>query len=487
MNRREFLVGAVAALGASNVLAADAPASSEPDVQALVGDVRIVRAALALHPGLHRYNRPADIDARLKKLERSFSTARGLEGRYLELSRFLATIRCGHTYGNFFNQKDAVARTLFDRGTRLPFHFRWLGGRMVVVGGGPAVEGLPVGGEVVAVNGVPASKLLASLLPYARADGHNEAKRVSLLEVRGDDSIEYFDVFHGLVHGVPANGVHRLDVRRPDGKRATLEVPALTLEQRRAARPVEPAEGSPLWQWEERPDGVVLLTMPSWALYESKWDWRTWLDERLSSLKGARGLVVDLRGNEGGQDCGDVLLARLATRDLQPPGYEQRLRFERTPPELDKHLTTWDNSFRTLGVGAKPLPGGFYARPGGEEILRITPKGPRLECKVAALVGPVNSSATFQFAQVAQASGLVRLFGSTTGGNRRGINGGCFFFVRLPASGLEFDLPLVGYFATTPQPDAGLEPDAQVALTAADLANGRDPVRDRAIAWVAKG
>ncbi|WP_271084028.1 S41 family peptidase [Brevundimonas sp. NIBR11] len=29
---------------------------------------------------------------------------------------------------------------------------------------------------------------------------------------------------------------------------------------------------------------------------------------------GARGLIVDLRGNEGGEDCGDVILSRLICR-----------------------------------------------------------------------------------------------------------------------------------------------------------------------------
>jgi hypothetical protein len=56
-------------------------------------------------------------------------------------------------------------------------------------------------------------------------------------------------------------------------------------------------------------------------------------------------------------------------------------------------------------------------------------------------------------------SGLARIYGQPTGGNQRGINGGSFFFVRLPNSGLEADLPLVGVFPKEPKPDAGLLPD----------------------------
>ena len=86
-----------------------------------------------------------------------------------------------------------------------------------------------------------------------------------------------------------------------------------------------------------------------------------------------------------------------------------------------------------------------------------------------------NSSATFQFAQAVQQSGAATLLGETTGGNRRGINGGAFFFLRLPASGLEVDLPLIAGFPDTPQPDAGIEPDVAVPTTAGDIASGRDP------------
>ncbi len=95
-----------------------------------------------------------------------------------------------------------------------------------------------------------------------------------------------------------------------------------------------------------------------------------------------------------------------------------------------------------------------------------------------------NSSATFQFADKARAAGLVRLFGETTGGNQRGINGGCFFFVRLPASGIEFDLPLIGYFPPGHPPDAGLAPDVTVKLTAADLAKSYDRPLETAASWI---
>jgi C-terminal processing protease CtpA/Prc len=99
---------------------------------------------------------------------------------------------------------------------------------------------------------------------------------------------------------------------------------------------------------------------------------------------------------------------------------------------------------------------------------------------MAVLTSPQNSSATFQFAGIVKSTGLGTLIGETTGGNRRGINGGAFFFARLPESGLEFDLPLIGYFPHAAEPDAGIEPDLFVANSARDIASGTDRVLELA-------
>ncbi len=479
IDRRQMLAG----LSATASMPFAARAAETPSATDLREDVAILRAALTLHPGLYRYTTPRELDARLAQFEAAFVAAPGLETRYLLLSRFLATIRCGHSYCNFFNQKKAVAATLFGRATRLPFHFRWIAGAMVVTDhGGPD---LPRGSQVLAINGVAPRDMLARLLPYARADGHNDAKRVSLLEVRGDDRIEFFDVFHGLAFDAPRDGVHRIVARRPDRRRVAAALPAIDLDQRRAQMVARDYNGDhPVWDWTMRPDGIAVLTMPGWALYDSKWDWRGWLDARLDSLAGAKGLIVDLRQNEGGENCGDPILARLIRAPITVPTAERRVRFQRTPASLDRYLDTWDDSFRTLGVGARPAANGFYVLQGERGDSSMQPAGRPLALPVAALVGPVNSSATFQFAENAQRSGRVRLFGSATGGNRRGINGGCFFFVRLPASGIEFDLPLIGYFRLQPEPDAGVVPDTAVTASIADVAAGRDPVLARATRWL---
>ncbi|MFM5917337.1 MAG: S41 family peptidase [Novosphingobium sp.] len=471
MHRRQFLHAA--ALGSTAFAFPAIAQSSVPQSE----DVRVFGDVLrSMHPGLHRYLTPAAFEAGLQRLDAEWQAQPALEARYLNLSRFLATLRCGHSYANFFNQKRAVASELFDRPSRLPFAFRWIAGQMVVLNDHSGTGQLPAGTVIKAINGVPAAAMLGRLMPYARADGHNDDKRRALLSVSGADKIEFFDAFHGLVYGAPQSGQHQLRVRVPaSAKDLDISLPALNLGRRQAfMRKIDYDGDQAVWDWDMGKDGVARLTMDGWALFNSKWDWKGWLNDRLNSLAGAKGLIVDLRENEGGNDCGDLILSRLTASDIKLPTARRLVRYRKVPAGLNPYLDTWDDSFRDWGDEAVQIDNRFYRLDRWDDNGVLAAARPRITVPMAVLTGPQNSSATYQFAATAKASGLGTLIGGTTGGNQRGINGGAFFFVRLPESGIEFDVPLVGYFPQTPQPDAGIVPDLRVQNSARDIANGFD-------------
>ncbi|ADG09410.1 peptidase S41 [Caulobacter segnis] len=473
LDRRSLLT----ALTATPFVQAAPPIEGETPLprDAVAEDVALMREAYgALHPGLLRYNDPATIEAGYAAL-----TAPGpsdLAGFYLRLSRFLTTIRCGHTYANFYNQRAPVRRALFEGPDRLPLRFVWLGSRMVVTGD-PLGLGVSPGDEVVTLNGVPAGEVLAALMTVARADGGNDAKRRQLMSVGGEDSFESFDVFYPLIFG--ARTRHDLVIEGQDGRRRRLLAPAMTLAQRRAQRPpqIDKDHDTPAWTMRREKDAAI-LTMPGWALYGAAWDWRAWLDARMDELIAQKvpRLVIDIRDNEGGLDCGDAIIARLTQTPVRKDDMLRLTRYRRIPENLKPYLDTWDRAFDDWGDDAQPYDDRFYtlARRDSEGAV-IEPKGPRYAGEVRVLIGPQNSSATFQFSQLMQRERLGRLYGETTGGSRRGINGGAFYFLRLPRTGIEVDLPLIGYFPRTPQPDAGLAPDVFVPRRRETIAAGVDP------------
>ncbi|MCC6925068.1 S41 family peptidase [Novosphingobium sp.] len=484
MNRRTFLhAGSTGtfALAAGTLWPGTARAASGG-----LDDVEIVRRALDLHPGLYRYNTPRGFAAKLDDFARNWAARPDRASRFLALSRLTAEVRCGHTQCNPFNQSDTVVAELFDRPTRVPFRFVWIGEEMVVTGDSGATTGIECGSVVERLNGQRPAAIQHSLLRYARADGSNDAKRRVQMEMRGDEQFETFDIFQGLLFPPGPEG-HRVTWRDPAGRRHSAVLPAISYATRKALLPPEPAGDQPLWDWRIDQAGIAILTMPSWVTYHGKWNWQGWLKDRFASLGGAKGLVIDLRRNEGGTDCGTLILQHLISRTVYPMPYATRVRFREAPAQLLPYLDTWDRSFRTLGRNGRDAGGGFFDLPSDDdetEFAAIKPLPPQIQVPVAVLMGPVNSSATFSFVRRVRETGAARLFGGPSGGNLRGINGGAMFFVRLPESGLEFDLPLKGFFPRLAQPDAAVQPHVRIIPSAADIAALRDPELAAARSWI---
>ena len=457
-------------------------------------DLAILRKAYQeLHPGLYRYNSKAEMDARFDALKKEFAQDQTLAEAYLLLSEFAAHIKCGHTYPNFFNQKKSVVEALFQGQDRVPFYFRWFGARMIVIEDFTHEKLFPRGSEVLSINGTSSNEILRRLMTVARADGANDAKRKSYLEVTGDSEYEAFDIYFPLFYP-PKSTSMTFDVRRP-GETTTHRAAATALTFAERIAPIKSREADRkggdqvLFEWKYLDDGSAFLRMPTWALYDSKWDWKAWLNERLDELaaKNPPALIIDLRGNEGGEDIGDEILKRISPKDLTISNYRRLVRYRATPPELDRFLDTWDPSFKKWGDSAQELSKPWPTAPpvhyfalnryaddaSGNDL--IPAAGKPYRGKVFVIVDSNNSSATFQFARLVQEKKLATLVGENTGGNLRGINGGAFFFLRLPKSGIEMDLPLIGTFPESPQPNSGLQPNIVVSPSVEDLIAGRDP------------
>ncbi len=449
---------------------------------ALRADVALLRRAFeTLHPGLLRYATPAEVGARFDALDAAVAGGLSLPDAYLAFARLLGTVRCGHTYPNFYNQSPAVTAAVVRAGRRLPAYARWIGGALVVTRDLTADGSLRRGSEIVAVDGVPSDTVLARLLPLARADGGVDAKRVATLAVTGAGQYEALDVYLPLVFGLGETAA--LDLRDPlTGARRSVRVPTMTADARDAVRDADARtrRGTPGVGWTVRAldAETALLTMPSWATY-GDWDWQAFVDSTFDALvaAGTPRLVVDLRGNEGGNDdVGGAILSRLAARETPVAAFDRSVRSRTTPADLVPVLDTWNRSFDdwTAQTPAEPT-SGLYRLAGGAPTVR--PRGRRYAGRVAVIVGAANSSATFVFARALRQAGLGVLVGQTTGGNQRGLNASAFYFLRLPGSGIEVDLPLIAFVppgGAASVPDAGLAPDVAVVPRAADVARGVD-------------
>ncbi|RXH55349.1 S41 family peptidase [Granulicella sibirica] len=366
-----FLLAALACHGQTG----NAVKISASDLRA---DAAILRSAYeTLHPGLYRYSTKAEMDGKFVALDHRLDHNQTLQDAFLAFSEFAASVKCGHTQANPFNQSKAVVEALFKSPTRLPFYFEWIDRRMIVTRDFTVGRVLPRGTEVTWINGVAASAVLARLLSVARADGANDSKRVAQLGVNGDSEYETFDLYFPMFFP-SAGGSVALVTKKPNARREErVSVKTLTFEERIA--PIKEREAQrkggdqALFEWRYLPDGSAYLRMPTWALYNSKWDWKTWLHGHLDELaeRGSPGLVLDLRGNEGGDDVGNEIIPYLIDAPVTLSSMRRLVRYRKVPDDLVPYLDTWDKSFRDWGGSAMDMSEPWPTAPVGVSYLRL--------------------------------------------------------------------------------------------------------------------
>ncbi len=482
------------------VPAKEARADTTIAATGLAADFAVLRRTLEqLHPGLYRYNTREQMQANFAALRDAWSKDLTRREAFLTLTAFTAKIRCGHTFPNPHNQSKAVAKELFAAADKLPLAFRWIDRRMIVTADFSGSGKLPPGTEVLSINSTSVGTILSQLLTMGRADGSNDDKRIDLLAITGTEKLETFDLYYPLLFPLQGRSFD-LSVRPPGAASPTaVTVAPISADARMTGRPPVKTDGdAPLWKLSYLDEQTAYLPMSTWVAYKTKWDWEGFIHATFDKLtdENTPNLVIDLRGNEGGSGVGEVILPHLL-REAVPVSINDRfVRYQKTPPELDAALDTWDPSFKDLtkdtsgpvdladrqtGLAPGTTAGFFRLRDdddkpiGAEAILTPSPK--RYPGRVYVIIDASNSSATFGFIQMVKLHKLGTLVGQPTGGNQRGINGGAFFFVRLANSGLEFDLPITANFPKPGEPlrpDAGITPDVTVPPSVADIAAGID-------------
>jgi hypothetical protein len=433
-------------------LAASLRAETTLTPEQLAQDFAILkRAYTELHPGLLRYNDQDSLARHFSTLEQDLQKPLTRREAYVAFSRFLGRIRCGHTYANFYNQSDDVVGEVLNGADKLPFTLRWIDRRMFVTGS--ADPALMTGTEIRSINGVPVATILRELLPLVKGDGSNDGKRIYDLRVTGRGEFEPFDVYFPLLYP-PVNGAYVVNEQ---------SVQAISREERAARMRIPPLVVDELWEFRHVDDQTAILRIGTFVTRKLTRDWKAFLNESFAELRRRNTplLILDIRGNEGGSDAiVDELLRHLATRDITPFPWREQLRYRTVPADLRPYLSTWDKSFYDRGDSVVEIGNGWFTWSKPQSEAAVIPASPAaFHGRLLVRIDAGNSSATFRLASTLQRNGIGTLVGETTGGNRRGTNGGNMFFLKLPQSGIEMDIPLIGYFAPGDEPDAGLEPD----------------------------
>jgi hypothetical protein len=448
-------------------------------------DFAILRQAYQqLHPGLYQYIAKEQMDRQFDACQQALDHDQTLKQAFLTIAKLTASIRCGHSQPNFWNQDSTVQRALFDGPTCLPAYARLIGQRFIVT---HSVDPqLPAGWEIQQMNGQSIQHIIQRLLPYLRADGANNGKRFALLSITGK-SFECFDIFYALLFPLH-QAAFSLRLHNPKtGQTKQVQVTALTRQQRkRLMDQQQPQTSLPMAQLTWLPGQIPLLRINSMVDYNTAFDLKGFIDStfQLINQKKSPYLLIDARELEGGNDqYAKQIAAHLLTKSITIRPLQTTWAYVRLDSGLYRYITngSWADGWKYRSfTDYEVTSAGQYRSKSDQKPDTIHPVDHPFRGKTFLLTSPMNSSAGFILARLLKQHRLATLVGQTTGGNQKGITAGAVFFVRLPHSGIEVDVPLIGtgYDVAKHLPDAGLQPDWPVELTVQDWVSGKDtPVK----------
>lgn len=454
--------------------------------QSMQYDLAVLKACWEnLHPGLYRYNTKDEMDKRFHSAQSYCSKPHTEKEFYILLSKIAESVKCGHTYLNPLNLNENIQNYFLPKYT-IPFLFEVVEEKKIIITHNLSDNAsLARGTEILAIQGISCKQIIDSLLTVSRSDGKNGlAKKLNNINITPDEIGAYtlFDIYFPLFFKSDTL-LFKLDVVS-NGKKQKLIVPPISFKNRKSIYEKsygKVPEGKDSWAYKILNVNTAYMKFGTFAFWNSDFKPKPFVDsvfKDVLSKKEIKNLVIDIRYNEGGDNTGNYILSYITNKKIGCDDPDRRCyKYLNIPDSLLKYLSTWDRSFKKPKDPTKFFTndiGLYEAKQSSEPCEYIEPQSSVFKGKVFLLVNAKNSSAGYEMARNVKTNKLGIVIGEPTGGCQQGINGGEFFFLTLPNSKIEIDLPLIyNYHAN--KPDSGIVPDKTIFKTQKDIRDNKDP------------
>ncbi|MGF1923523.1 MAG: S41 family peptidase [Bacteroidia bacterium] len=466
-------------------------------------ELSIIQATFdQIHPGTYRFNSEAQVKDIFKQAKLAASKPMPEDSYMILLSQLTAEIKCGHTYLNYWNQDKTITERLYSK-SFLPLLFKIVNDKIIITNHLSGYASIVAGDEIRSINGIKSKEIIRKLLTVSQTDGRNgKSRQINNLNIApldiSEDNYNLFDIYFPLFFPSAFNGsTYAISIKTFTGKHETLKVKAMTKSERQDAYQAKFGKiptNEQNWSYSMLDRKTGYLKIGDFETWNWKSDYKKYLDSVFNSLSSSHveNLIIDVRGNGGGDDeARDQVLSYLARR---PFGCEDRVRklykFLAVPDSLSTYLKTWDKTFKQAKDPAafKLSSEGLYEKVNQAAIPcdPIKPKANAFIGKQFLLTDASNSSATFRMAQIFQKEDMGLVVGEPTGGSKQGINGGQLFFLRLPFSKLEIDIPLIWGAAVKKQSDEGVKPNVMSRTTQKSIYAGEDAQLNKVLQLINK-
>ena len=384
---------------------------------------------------------------------------------YLQLQRFCALLKDGHTNVNFPRSIEVMNSKFGDYRLML----QNIENKAIVVHvNASKKEEIPIGSEIIEVNGQPTAAYLSEqVIPYIAS---------STSYILQDWGIR--DLLKGLV-----GDTYNVKIKKPNGKIIALALTHQPTREEAVYPEFDPPKGLLGFKW--LPNGIAYLALNSFA--DTKID--SLFIQKLPELYKAKALVIDLRDNTGGSTEIGTSILKYLTNDKVLYGARSRSRLHIgtykawggyiEPKDTVAGKKEWEFSKQDALKAYNIARGTYYDYFSySPDTIRLAAL--RLVVPTVLLVGHNTASAAEDFLVAASnQKHMVRV-----GENSFGSTG----------QPLSFDLPGGGSARVCTKQDqypdgrdfvgVGIVPDIEVKPTLKDYLARRDPVLTKAMAYL---
>lgn len=466
---RRIIAVALLAVLASSVTPAQAVEFTR---EQLLEDFQVMRLALEEgHSGIYRYTSKAEMDRIFAKAAKSLDRPMDAFEFYRVTAPVVAAIKCGHTSVSL---PDSLRQELNSKTPLLPLQVRVLDKRVYVLRDFSTADRHLTGREIRSINGVPASRIVDTMLAAIPADGDVVASR--------QHRISGWRFCGSLVSLLGIKAPYTLSLRDAKTKRDSkarlegIELPKL-LEASKAQYPQDqpPERAGEFKLLDDGKIGVMTIYGFGGTIdAEKKKGLRDLYKESFAEIeaRGSKALIIDLRNNGGGEDeLGKLLLSYLVDKPFKY--YD------------DLIVNAMNFSFwKYTGIKEQPPADRFKLGADGK-YHAVThpnwginqPNKPTFTGKVFVLMNGGSFSTTSEFISQAHFNKRAVFIGEESAGGYYGNSSGFMPLVTLPNTKLGVRVPLMTYYMAVSGYKAasrGLAPDYPVEYSIEDLLAGND-------------
>jgi hypothetical protein len=440
LNEKDSCFTQISALEAAKDKAADSGTARVIGPELLAMDFVVFRNyLLSEHPGLYRYKSTERLEMLFDSCLLSIDKPESQLGFARKILFAISEIQDGHTGSNI---SSLLVKTCVETARLFPLYLYFVDDKAFVSCNN--TKELPVGTEILAIDKKPILEIRNQLFKYLPSDGSIETKKMQTLNSNGAFPFLYYWIF-GIADSF------EIEYKNSRDEIDKIQIPARLAKDFECEIANKPKNAANLYL-EYPGDHIALLTVKTFDKnklggrdeYFSEFLAKSFLEIKEKQIDN---LIIDLRGNAGGEDrYGSLLYSFLASAPF-------------------KYYSSVQSTSKVFTKEENPL-------------LGILPQqANHFRGNIVILINGLSFSTTSEFCAIARSNKRATFIGEETGGGYYGNTSGQTIRIELPNSKINVIIPRVQYVNAVKQLrylDRGVIPDHRIIPAVHDYVAGND-------------